>query len=126
MGRHVGAARTESGGRVEIVNGPDLPPPDRGLTIEEWRRRWPVAVEKSELVDGVMVFAGEFDSRDVAIARRTYPGRQVLLTEDGCSEVHPQSDVPARPLAETVAERRAARKHVDKAGTSGHARLNGV
>ena len=50
MGWHVSAARAESDGRVEIVNGPDLPPPDRGLTIEEWRRRWPVAIEKSELV----------------------------------------------------------------------------
>ena len=70
------------------------------------RHRWPVAVEKAELVNGVMVFTGEFDGRDAEIAQRTYPGRQVLLT-DGALEVHPQSDVPARPLAETAAERRA-------------------
>ena len=110
MGRHVGAAPAGIAWQGRVVNGPDLPPPDRGLTIDEWRRRWPVAIEKSELVDGVMVFAGEFDGRDVDIARRTYPGRQVLLTEDGGLEIHPRSDVPARPLAETVAERRAARR----------------
>jgi hypothetical protein len=76
------------------------------LTIDEWRHRWPVGVGKSELVDGVMVFVGDFDGRDVEIARRAYPGRQVLLA-DGSLEVHPQSDIPARPLADTVAERRA-------------------
>lgn len=53
-----------------------------------------------------MVFAGDFDDRDAEIAQRTYPGRQVLLA-DGALEVHPRSNVPARPLAETAAERRA-------------------
>ena len=54
-----------------------------------------------------MLFVGEFDCRDVEIAERTYPGRQILLNEDGCLEVHPWSEVKARPLADTAAERRA-------------------
>lgn len=71
------------------MKGPDLPSPEQGFTVEQWRHRWPVAVEKTELVGGVIIFVGEFDSRDVETAQRTYPGRRALLTETGHIEVHP-------------------------------------
>jgi hypothetical protein len=40
-------------------------------------------VEKVELWNGQAVFYGVFDDRDLATARRCFPGRQVWLTEDG-------------------------------------------
>lgn len=43
-----------------------------------------------ELVAGVPVFYGQFDDRDVAIAERTYPGRQIVLNEDGGIEIRPR------------------------------------
>ncbi|WP_020670044.1 hypothetical protein [Amycolatopsis nigrescens] len=89
--------------------GPDLPASNEGFTVDVWRHRWPTGAEKSELVDGVPVFHGRFDQRDVEIAQSAYPGRQVLLNEDGGIEVHPSGSTPARPLADTYSERGARR-----------------
>lgn len=69
--------------------GPDLPAPDKGFTIEAWAHRWPSGVERCELSAGVPVFQGNFDQRDVETARRTYPGRRIVINEDGGLEVHP-------------------------------------
>lgn len=38
---------------------------------------------------GIPLFHGDFDERDVEIARRAYPGRRIVLNEDGHLEVHP-------------------------------------
>lgn len=72
------------------MTGPDLPSPDRGFTVDEYRYRWPTGAEKVELVHGVLVFMGQWDERDVEIAQRAYPGRIIRLRYDGTVlEVHP-------------------------------------
>jgi hypothetical protein len=81
------------------MHGPDLPPPDRGFTADEWRHRWPTGAEKAELMGGILMFSGEFDERDVVIAGNCYPGRQILLNAEGGIEVHPAGD-PAVTVAE--------------------------
>ena len=50
-----------------------------------------------------MLFEGEFDERDVVIAQRAYPGRQVLLAPGGSIEIHPANPRPARLLLEMLA-----------------------
>ncbi|MBF6507561.1 hypothetical protein IU422_07365 [Nocardia farcinica] len=77
--------------------GPDLPPPDELFDIDAWAYRWPSGAEKAELVAGILIFSGEFDERDVEIARRAYPGRQVVLNDGGGIEIHPASDTPPHP-----------------------------
>ncbi|HET9139138.1 MAG TPA: hypothetical protein VFO68_07220, partial [Actinophytocola sp.] len=61
--------------------GPDLPAPTELFDIDVWLHRWPTGTYKAELWLGVLVFSGEFDHRDVEIARGAYPGRQVVLNE---------------------------------------------
>jgi hypothetical protein len=51
--------------------------------LDVYAYRWPSGAEKVELVDGALLFSGEFDERDVEIAERTYPGRRVLLGPHG-------------------------------------------
>src|SRR6478609_6082148 len=43
--------------------------------------RWPVGARKCEMVRGRAVWEGPWDERDVEIARRTFPGRRVYLTQ---------------------------------------------
>jgi hypothetical protein len=87
--------------------GPDLPSPDQGWTIDAYIHRWPTGTEKVELFDGIPIFVGQFDERDVETARRCFPGRQVLLNEDGGIEIHPASDQPARTVIDMGLERLA-------------------
>lgn len=68
------------------------------MTLDAVLHRWPMAVHKTELVHGVLLFAGHFDERDVATAQRTYPGRRIILNADHRLEVHPAGTEPARPL----------------------------
>ena len=75
--------------------GPHLPPPHAPFTLDALLARWPSAVEKVELVSGVLLFTGDFDERDVIVAERTYPGRRGLLNADGGIEIHPAS--PGQP-----------------------------
>ncbi|QNP66943.1 hypothetical protein [Streptomyces genisteinicus] len=63
--------------------GPDLPPPAAPITAEALLTRWPTPALKAELLHGVLVFAGDFDERDLETARRTYPGRRPVLNADG-------------------------------------------
>lgn len=86
-------------------DGPDLPEPDEPFSLEAYFHRWPSGSEKAELLDGVLVFTGQFDERDVRIAQDTYPGRQVVLNDDGGIEIHPSSGTPARSILETFEER---------------------
>ncbi|WP_326623928.1 MULTISPECIES: hypothetical protein [unclassified Streptomyces] len=81
-----------------VVPGPDLPAADQPMTTEALLHRWPSASMRTELVYGVLLFTGNFDERDAAIAQRTYPGRRVLLNNDGAIEVHPAGSGPARSL----------------------------
>ncbi|MGW5657221.1 hypothetical protein [Streptomyces humi] len=69
--------------------GPDLPPPHEPITAAVYLNRWPSAVVRAEFLHGVLLFYGDFDERDIAIAQRTYPGRRVLLNADCGLEVHP-------------------------------------
>lgn len=87
--------------------GPNLPAPDELFEIDTWRHRWPSGTHKAELCHGVLVYSGEFDQRDVETARRTYPGRQVVLNEGGGIEVHPAGDGPPRSIFETFLARLA-------------------
>ena len=86
------------------MSGPDLPAPDELFAIDMWLHRWPSATHKAELFHGVLVYSGEFDQRDVETARRTYPGRQILLNEGGGIEVHPAGDGEPRSVFETFLE----------------------
>jgi hypothetical protein len=73
--------------------GRDLPPPDHPFTVEAMFRRWPMAARRAELLDGVLVFDGEFDERDVETALRTFPGRRVAVHPDGPLLVGPADGV---------------------------------
>ncbi|TCO44203.1 hypothetical protein [Actinocrispum wychmicini] len=74
--------------------GPDLPAPHELFDVDTWLRRWPSGTHRTELCRGVLVFSGEFDHRDVEIAQRAYPGRQVVLNEGGGIEIHPGNVPP--------------------------------
>jgi hypothetical protein len=87
------------------MNGPDLPAPDELFNIDAWQYRWPTGAEKAELYEGVIVFCGQFDERDVVTAQRTYPGRPVVLNESGGIEIHPADIAPPRSIFETLIER---------------------
>jgi hypothetical protein len=80
------------GHRMRDREGPDLPAPHVGFSIDAWAHRWPTGVERCELMGGIPVFQGNFDQRDVEIAQRTYPGRRIVINEDGGLEVHPAQD----------------------------------
>lgn len=82
--------------------GPSLPPPDQRMTVEACLHRWPSGIHRTELIHGVLVFSENFDERDVAAAQRTYPGRRVLLNEDGCIEVHPAGPGPVTSVLDTA------------------------
>lgn len=71
-----------------------LPPPAAPFDVAAWMHRWPTGAHKTELFYGVLVSQGNFDERDVEIAQRTYPGRQVFLNDSGNIEIHP-SGTPA-------------------------------
>jgi hypothetical protein len=71
------------------VHGPDLPAASELFTVDVWQYRWPTGTEKAELYDGVLVFGGAFDQRDVEIAQRAHPGRRIVLNAGGGLEVHP-------------------------------------
>ncbi|WP_051467038.1 Uma2 family endonuclease [Actinomadura oligospora] len=62
--------------------GPDLPHGEDPILIDAFGHRWPTGAEKVELWDGCPVFYGEWDDRDVEIARRAYPGRVVRLDQE--------------------------------------------
>ncbi|MEU0633254.1 hypothetical protein [Streptomyces sp. NPDC005989] len=68
------------------------------MTAEALLTRWPTAAQKVELLHGVLVFAGDFDERDLETARRTYPGRRPVLNADGGLEVHPAGPGAPTPL----------------------------
>ncbi|MCX5166227.1 hypothetical protein OOK39_45155 [Streptomyces sp. NBC_00264] len=68
------------------------------MTVEALLTRWPTAAQKAELLHGVLVFAGDFDERDLETARRTYPGRRPVLNADGGLEVHPAGPEAPTPL----------------------------
>ncbi|MFH8619973.1 hypothetical protein ACH4E8_33520 [Streptomyces sp. NPDC017979] len=73
------------------------------MTAEALLARWPTAAPKAELFHGALVFAGNFDERDVEAARRTYPGRHPMLNADGGLEVHPgEPDRRVRQTEDTV------------------------
>lgn len=78
--------------------GPDLPPPTEPMTAEALLARWPTSAQKVELMSGVLIFAGEFDERDLETARRTYPGRRAVLNADGGLEIHPDGTGDPEPV----------------------------
>lgn len=45
------------------MTGPDLPPPTGPIECEVYAYRWPSGAEKVELIDGALLFYGEFDER---------------------------------------------------------------
>lgn len=86
---------------------PGLPPADEEILADVFGARWPTGAEKAELEDGCPVFYGTWDERDVETARRTYPGRVVLLDQEpgrpGTLRVLPSGVPPVRPAAEPSA-----------------------
>ena len=88
------------------MTGPDLPAPHELFDVEVWQHRWPTGTQKAELVAGVLVFSGEFDRRDVEIAQRACPGRQVVLNEGGGIEIHPAGDTPPSAIFESLSSQR--------------------
>ena len=83
------------------MNGPDLPAPHELFDVDAWQYRWPSGTLKAELFYGVLVFSGEFDERDIPTAQGAFPGRQVILNEDGGIEIHPAGDSTPRSIFET-------------------------
>ena len=69
--------------------GSDLPPANEPFTVDAYSTRWPIAAAQCELIDGALIFSGNFDHRDVETARRAYPGRRVQLGPDNGLEVYP-------------------------------------
>ncbi len=66
-----------------------LPPPDERFTVETYNAAgWPIAVEKIELIDGAVVWSGNFTEEDADRARRTFPDRTIVL-KWGCIWLHP-------------------------------------
>ncbi|MGW7261166.1 hypothetical protein [Streptomyces sp. NPDC054834] len=59
------------------------------MTVAARLGRWPTAPIRTEVIHGVLLFTGDFDERDAITARRTYPGRRVLVNADGNLEIHP-------------------------------------
>ncbi|MFL4909441.1 hypothetical protein ACJ6WF_41230 [Streptomyces sp. MMS24-I2-30] len=78
--------------------GPNLPSAAAPMTTQALLSRWPTAAQKVELLNGVLIFAGDFDERDLETARRTYPGRRPVLNADGGLEVHPAGPGAPTPL----------------------------
>ncbi|MGW4244630.1 hypothetical protein [Nocardia sp. NPDC004722] len=76
--------------------GTDLPKPESLFDLDVWLHRWPASCYATELHYGVLVFTGcdGFDERDAEIARRTYPGRRVLIDDTGKLQVHPAGEGP--------------------------------
>lgn len=93
---------------MSTEDGAGLPGPHELFGVEHWRERWPSASRKCELYAGVLVFWGEFDQRDVDTARRTYPGRRVILSASGAIEVHPAGDAEPTSVFEDFPQRAAA------------------
>lgn len=91
-------ARRGTQAEREAAQASGLPRVGEPFTVDALLQRWPTAAEKAELVDGVLLFTGTFDERDVVTARRTYPGRRVLLNADHGIEVHPAGLSEPRPL----------------------------
>lgn len=81
---------------VGELRGPDLPASDELFEVAHWHHRWPCA-EKVELIEGILIFQGEYDRRDVETARRTYPGRHIVLNSGGGLEVHPALETAQAP-----------------------------
>lgn len=67
----------------------EFPSPDEPMTVAAFESRWPSGADKTELLDGVIIFYGSFGAADVRAAERVYPGRRVVLSADGGLEVHP-------------------------------------
>ncbi len=87
------------------MSGPDLPAPDELFDIDAWQYRWPSGTWKAELIEGVLVFSGEFDERDIVTAQGAFPGRRIVLNEGGGIEVHPAGEGLPRSIFETALER---------------------
>jgi hypothetical protein len=67
----------------------DLPPAGDPMTVAAYESRWPSGSEKTELLEGTIVFSGAFSELDIEAAELVYPGRRVVLNPDGGTEVHP-------------------------------------
>ncbi|MCP2338803.1 Uma2 family endonuclease [Actinomadura rupiterrae] len=76
--------------------GPDLPHGEDPILIDAFGHRWPTGAEKVELWGGCPVFYGEWDDRDVEIARRAYPDRVVRLDQEA-GEPGTMTILPAPP-----------------------------
>lgn len=66
-----------------------LPPPGELIDYEAYVSTWPMGAEKCELLEGVVVWYGEFSEEDRVTVERTFPGRVAILDETGCIELHP-------------------------------------
>ncbi|WP_338704348.1 hypothetical protein V2W30_41250 (plasmid) [Streptomyces sp. Q6] len=80
--------------------GPDLPPASEPMTFEAFLARWPTGAWKTEMIDGVVYFYGEFDERDVQVAERAYPGRRALINRANDLELHPGGTARLRSVLE--------------------------
>jgi hypothetical protein len=58
--------------------GPDLSGPREPFTTAHLQR-WPMGAERTELLDGALYWLGEFDERDVMMARRVMPGKRIRI-----------------------------------------------
>jgi hypothetical protein len=81
--------------------GPDLPGPREPFTTAHLQR-WPMGAERTELLDGALYWLGEFDERDVMMARRVMPGKRI--------RIEPGVGLTAGPVQEEEPESRVGRR----------------
>ncbi|MDO5629698.1 MAG: hypothetical protein Q4G43_15390 [Mobilicoccus sp.] len=83
-----------------------LPSPDMRFGPDHYEQRWPLGAHSCELCNGVAIWQGPWDDRDVAVAERTFPGRYVTLDAEGNLFVGPCDPGVTRNL---IARRREQR-----------------
>lgn len=66
-----------------------LPPPDQLITYDDFSTSWPMGAEKTELIDGVIIWYGDFDENDRLTVERAFPGRSAALV-GGNLELRPR------------------------------------
>ncbi len=60
-----------------------MPPPWESIDQSWFSARWPMGAEKYELIDGVIIWYGDFEEVDREAAERAFPGRIAVLVDGG-------------------------------------------
>jgi len=61
----------------------NMPSPWEPIDHSSFTARWPMGAEKCELIDGVVIWYGDFEEVDRDAAERAFPGRVAVLVDGG-------------------------------------------